>query len=45
MAFLMKAFKFLSSLIEFDLGGLSFGYFLFELFAFVSDLDGKFLNL
>jgi hypothetical protein len=45
MAFLMETFKLFSGLIKFDLSGLSFRYFLFELLAFVSHFDRKFFDL
>ena len=45
MAFLMEAFELFSGLIEFDLSGLSFRYFLFELFALVSHFNCEFLDL
>jgi len=41
----MKTFELFSGLIKFDLGGLSFRYFLLELLAFVSHFDCEFLDL
>jgi len=45
MTLLVQSFEFLSSFVEFNLGGLSFGYFLLELPTFVTDFNGKFFNL
>jgi hypothetical protein len=39
MAFLMKTFKLFGGLIEFDLGGLSFRYLLFQLLALVAHFN------
>ncbi len=41
----MQTFEFFSSLVQFDLSGLSLCDFLLELLCFASDFDGKFLDL
>lgn len=41
----MQAFKFLSSLVQLDLGGLGLCNFLFELFTLAANLNGELFDL